>query len=272
MPMTNTYRPDDAAYTDSTGAPITQKDLLDKLRAECPCLADASTFPDTTLWRAFYSSINYLSTLLCWNNELCSNFFHGARRQTETFEPGRGCDGKWLTIKPLYRNNIDTDSFTLVVTIIGSDVTIIDIPASEIVYIEATGEVRINMNQQFTDTNGNLVNPVCDCDCCSKQIIATLSYNSGFDTLPECLIDTICKMVTYNFYNQCGLGASDCSVYSRVHPSAYLTKETNSKTSYEWKIISAEDNFKKMLGYIDEVNIYRFSNCSQLVNDYSGVL
>jgi hypothetical protein len=272
MGFTNTYKPDEVAYTNSSNEDVKQSDLMSWLRAECACLSDSEIFPEASLWKAFYSSITYLSTLLCWNSEACANFYFGKRYQQEVFEPGCGCDGKWLTIKPLYKANIKDDSFKLTVTIIGSKVTTIDIPSEDIEYIEVTNTVRVNMNQTFIDSDGNSVNPVCDCDCCSKEIIASLEYESGFDTLPECLIDTICKMVSYNFNSQCGLAASDCSVYTRVHPNAYLTKETTSGLSYEWKIIEPQDNFRKMLEYIDEYSIYRFSNCSQIINDLSGVI
>jgi len=266
------YAADEVAFTNSDGTDVTYSSLLADLRVNCPCLNDATAFNDDELWRAYFNAVNYLSQLLCWNDTGCGNLFYGERSQLEEFQPGCGCDGKWLTINPLYSYNIDPDSIKLTLTIVGSNITRIEVPADEIEYIPELDIIRVNMNQTFVDTEGNSVNPVYDCDCCSKKIIANVSYKSGFDKLPECIIDTICKMVTYMFYSQCGASASDCSAYTKIHPNAYLVSEKNSKVSYTWQIIDSENAFQKMLNYFDEVNVYKFSNCRELINDYSGVI
>jgi len=186
--------------------PIGKLTIKEQIQAHCQCLPKLS---DAKLQRLLDEAINYISVLTCWRRDLCSTFLH--EKRVETVPIGDlvlcDCDAGIFSFTPFFQNAyadlIDVDSFLVeIVEIRGIEETVTILSQDKYNFITSLGDLRM----QLLD----FVNPR---ECCPPELKARITYFSGYEQIPECLIRVFCDMIgVLEKHNSCDCGScQECS-------------------------------------------------------------
>ena len=152
--------------------------LYDQLSDKCNCVEVRESDVDEL--------INLISMYTCWMQEPCETFLYGERRQVIDV-PDCMCDCSVFTFEPFYKPfDIESFTFTLVAQT-GIEETSIAI--GDVAYSE-------------TDEVFKMMLPIPNCKCksqcgCPTNYKLVVTYNAGFDDLPDCLIPVFCEALKY---------------------------------------------------------------------------
>lgn len=240
-----------------------QQEIIAQVRASCPAFETAS---DIDLWRNIYFVILKLSKLTCWDDPICGSFITGERAQVAKVNvAGCVCFGSIIRFPSRYTPAQDIIDVEL--TVIGDTLetyTLQDITTAQ--YIEATNEFFIDTDNIWLDSENNEVTNILhgvSCGCCVKDFYITIRYNAGYDKIPDCLLDLVCKMICYanSEANKCNTGG--CEAYTPAQWGVYLSREQQGDTQFSWEAVKTLPfmAFQTLLANVETSAVYQISMC-----------
>lgn len=150
-------------------------DIVTQLEEYCPCVDS----PDT---EDIQEIVSIISMYTCWTNTPCETFLLGERREVVDLPPCLDCA---FEFEPFY-TPFDTESFDFVIVKQeGSTITEEHVDA---VYNRATGKFIV-------DTGLPSCNCYRKCSPCKADIKLVVTYEAGYERLPECLLPVFCNLL-----------------------------------------------------------------------------
>lgn len=154
--------------------------IYEQLSEQCNCVTVNQADVDEL--------INLISSYTCWMQSPCETFLSGDRREVLDL-PECMDECEVFTFTPFY-HPFNKDSFTFtMVTQSGIEETTTTI--TDYAYSEIDGDFK-------------MVLPLPDCKCCCdskcecpKKYKLLVTYNAGYETLPDCLISIFCEALQY---------------------------------------------------------------------------
>lgn len=248
-----------------------QEEILAQVRLSCLAFETAS---DSDLWRNVYFAILKLSKLTCWDDQVCGSFILGEREQVAKINvAGCVCFGSIVRFPARYR---PVDSILEVkLTVIGDTVeeyTLQDISTAR--YIEATDEFFIDTKNTWLDGSNNETTDIfhrVSCNCCPKDFYITIRYKAGYTTIPDCLLDLVCKMICYANSDANKCNTSGCEAYTPAQWGVYLSREQQGDTSFSWAKVETLPfvAFQTLLANVETSAIYQISMCG-IIDPFLG--
>lgn len=175
---------------------MTAREIYDQLTQFCDCVDDI-TMKDVE------DMISVVSLATGWLKDPCESFLTSERREVIDLPSCMDCP---YTFEPYYYP-FDPDTFSVsLLTVQGIDETLIPVP--EFRYSEVEGVLRI-------DTG--LVPCHClPCDVCGcpPEYKLVITYEAGYDTIPDCLLPVFCNLIEVihakNDCDCCEKGCTSC--------------------------------------------------------------
>lgn len=166
-------------------------DIVSQLTEYCSCV-DVPTDSEVQ------EIVNLISMYTCWTNAPCESFLLGERREVVDLPPCQDCG---FEFEPFY-HPFDTETFTFtVVKQVGSVITETEVDGT---YNRATGKFIVDTEL-----------PKCKClqhhcDDCEPTYSLIVTYEAGYEKLPECLLPVFCNLLeVIQAKNDCDCDA-DC--------------------------------------------------------------
>ncbi len=150
--------------------------LVEQLRATCECVEDITDAEVNEL-------VNVISMATCWTRVPCETFLRGDRREVVDLPSCADCP---IAFDPYYRPFYeDTFKFYLV-KIHGLDEEVTEI--TDFKYSATDGVFRVDTGL-----------PPCNCGCnpcgCPTSYKMVVTYEAGYDELPDCLLPVFCNVL-----------------------------------------------------------------------------
>lgn len=153
--------------------------IFEQLSSECNCVdvreADVKEL------------INLISSYTCWAQKPCETFLMGERRQVIDV-PDCMCGCGVYTFEPFYYP-FDVSSFTF--TLVAQS------------GINETSTEIMDFAYSETDEAFKMLLPLPKCECkpaqcgCPTKYKLVVTYNAGYETIPECLVPLFCEALKY---------------------------------------------------------------------------
>lgn len=161
--------------------------IIKQLQQHCDCMKDKD-LEDGVIEKNVEEMIHLISLITCWCQEPCENFLMSNR--TEIFEPSEieacGCNKGIVEFIPFYYKGIVDNSFKVtVIETIGIEEKVTDLNSSMFKYSTTSGVLRVDLSDFVTYDQ-------CCCPTFKKLII---TYDAGFEELPDCLVDLFCDVL-----------------------------------------------------------------------------
>lgn len=207
-------------------------ELLDKLKASCPCLEGMSSDQFWPKWRAF---VRFLSNITCW--DVAGGTIERCQRQHSVTLPLRLCDYDCIQVQPYYKC-IDLDTVAVEIrqyTAFG--VNVIPIDNRYFNYDDISDRFYVSLRGQL-DVQDEPCDPTC------RDNVLVFSYVAGYDLEDENWFELICHYMTayVAVTNDC-MTLNDCASVHRLAIGAKLVRKTIDTINYEWEI---DDNSKEL--------------------------
>lgn len=199
--------------------------ILNQVKTTCPCFEDSDL--EAMLDRLF----SLLSISLCWNSETCSTFLKGNREETFDY-----VNDSCMTCKPCERYK----KYPLFWYTKGADIEI-----SEVKLITYSGlaqtETIFSENQYVLRKNTLIIDSTllpsncCTCSCDEFELV--VSYISGYEQLPTCILPVICDLLTSMSLSLQGCGSiNDCCQMRKPKAWQILKSKKLGEIAYTWEI------------------------------------
>lgn len=177
------------------------EEIIEQLKTNCDCISE-NEWEDSKLEANITEFLDLISTMTCWKTKSCENLLLTER--TEIFDIDDlvykcgECDNG-LVIKQLYFDLIQPDSITVKIIVReGIQIKEIEIPEELYTFNPYTGEIYIDLSD-YLPLSGE-----CSCEKILKLIV---TYDAGYETLPECLFPILCDFLDYVIdMNKCTCG------------------------------------------------------------------
>ncbi|GHU63485.1 hypothetical protein FACS189418_6870 [Clostridia bacterium] len=178
-------------------------EILEQLKQYCSCFD--TDVEDSQLEKNIMEVIQYVSNLTCWQNETCETFLNSERKETFTAKDIEccGCDGGLFSTSLFYAQ-IKADTIGVTVFLLsGLEETSTILSPEEFFYSEAFQTLRVNV-AKYLDC----------CGCCPPQMKIVVTYEAGYELLPDCLLPLFCDLLhVVNAKNAC-----DCKACQACKP------------------------------------------------------
>lgn len=248
-----------------------QEAILAQVKASCPAFSEVA---NADLWRNVYFATLKLSKLTCWNDPICGTFILGEREQVARVDiAGCKCFGTIVRF-PVRFQPVDTIT-EVKLTVIGETVEVYTLQDPTLAqYIEATNEFFIDTKLTWLDSEGNVADDIfhgVTCGCCPKDFYITIRYTAGYELIPDCLLDLICKMVCYANASANGCDTGGCEAYTPAQWGVYLSREQQGDTSFSWSKVETLPflAFQRLLESVETSAIYQISMCG-IIDPFLG--
>lgn len=243
---------------------------LSKLRQYCKCFADT---PDNELWWLLYSVIGKVSSRNCWSKKACDTFLLSTRTENVMFDIDncRTCNNN-IKFNLGYDQVSTIDSATILVIKDDGTKEEYTINNPEDYYLSIKNEFKFNLNNYVEDSNGSPVQLTqLDWGCCEPEFILTLEYTAGYENIPDCLWEPICKILQYAVLANNNCSTENCSSMDRIAFNSYVTRQSIKDSSWEWVVPDnkLEDIISSI--YADGINssIFCVSNCHKTFKPFT---
>lgn len=169
--------------------------VVQQLSDYCDCIKDLNK-DGLVLQQNVEELIQLVSIATCWTREPCETFLNSSR--TEVIKVGDidkcKCNGGLVVFEPYYYPfNADSFEVTLV-KIDGVREELIPIDSEDFGYILSEEHLRIDLKSYVTQDK-------CSCESEFRLII---TYDAGFETIPDCLLKVFCDLLHIIFdKNKC---------------------------------------------------------------------
>lgn len=157
--------------------------IVDQLKAYCDCVEDITDADVAEL-------VNIISLATCWvtappkPGEDCPTFLKGARREVMDLPSCADCP---VIFEPYYRPFDETSFKFYLLKIEGIEETMTEI--TDFAYSEIGGVFRVNTGLPSCKCT------VCDPCGCPPEYKLVVTYEAGYDELPECLLPVFCHVL-----------------------------------------------------------------------------
>jgi hypothetical protein len=168
--------------------------IIEQLMDSCDCISGIDRDPEL-LERNIRDLVNLISIQTCWSNGLCETFLLSSRVEFRDIKCFNSCvcDASIMEVMPHYYPFVISSMKLEVIEISGITEITTEIDPDDFIWSESCGVLRIDLKKYVT----------CNCCKCSKYKLR-MTYNAGFEEIPECLIPLFCDIlhVIYN-KNKC---------------------------------------------------------------------
>jgi len=203
-----------------------REEVLEQLERNCPCTKD---LPRHTFAHVVETTINLISAVTGWTNELCETFLKGYRRETFVIDNPvwcSCCENDYIFTTPLYYEQIDTSAIKVYVYHQqGVQDIAVRVSDEDIFYSDLDGVLRINTRPYINERR-------CHCKVDYKIVV---EYLAGYDCIPTCLLDDLCMLlnIVADTINNCG-DCDDCDDDERLTPNSVLASKSVGEITYTW--------------------------------------
>lgn len=179
--------------------------IIQQLKDYCDCLKDKDLKDTDKFAKNVEQLINLISTLTCWKrgDEVCETFLMQTRVEyidVSLISRCCRCDNGIMNTE-LFYDLVQPDSIKLQLKIRdGIHIKYIDIDNSHFEYDVTTNELWIDLSDY-------LLTGECSCEKVEKIIV---TYDAGFEQIPECLLPVFCDYLQYVIeMNRCECSTCD---------------------------------------------------------------
>lgn len=177
------------------------EEIISQLRDNCDCISE-NEWSNTKLEQNISEFLDLISTMTCWKTKACETLLMSEREEifdieSLKFECGV-CDSGLVT-KTLYFDLIQEESVKVKILIkSGIKIEIIELDDELYAFNPYTNEIYVDLSDYVFDDE-------CTCEKIIKMIV---TYDAGYEILPECLFPILCDFLDYVFdMNKCTCGA-----------------------------------------------------------------
>lgn len=166
--------------------PSIKETIIQQLSDYCPCFSDLYKEHADDMDKSVDTMINVVSYATCWTNKPCETFINSEREEIHTIGKIKrcGCDAGIFCFTPFY-TNITPDTIK-VIAIVKDGIKEIpsDLESDKYTYNEYTDQICIDLSDYINE---------CNCDC-TKLVKVVVTYDAGFEMIPDCLLKLFCNM------------------------------------------------------------------------------
>lgn len=237
--------------------------IVDKVKEDCKCVL--STDSDDAINRLIAKALRAISVLTCWGDGECSTLLKGDRREEIDIDLDYcDCFGSVYKSAPFYNKNVTVTSVKLIRitdTIAETTLSIVDS------YNETLGVFFINLNQQFTFSDGSTENPAIQCGCCKAEYKLIIEYEAGYDDIPDCIMDILCRIIGFIKLSASGCETAQdaCYIEDKVAFGTYVIEKSNALETI--KFSAPDDKILKatvqMMQYYQVLELKAISICKK---------
>lgn len=154
--------------------------IYEQIKSYCDCLQNVSNADVDEL-------IELISVYTCWAQNPCETFLYGERQEVVDI-PDCMCNCDVYEFEPFY-TPFDSESFTF---------TLVEQKG-----IEETLTPITQYNYSSVDQNFKIQLPLPSCECvpskceCPTKYKMLVTYNAGYELLPDCLLPIFCEALQY---------------------------------------------------------------------------
>lgn len=177
------------------------EEIIEQLKDNCDCISE-NEWSNTKLEQNISEFLDLISTMTCWKTKACETLLMSEREEifdieSLKFECGV-CDSGLVT-KTLYFDLIQEESVKVKILIkSGIKIEIIELDDELYAFNPYTNEIYVDLSDYVFDDE-------CTCEKTIKMIV---TYDAGYEILPECLFPILCDFLDYVFdMNKCTCGA-----------------------------------------------------------------
>lgn len=170
--------------------------VVQQLSDYCECIKDLNK-DELVLQRNIEELIQLVSIATCWTREPCETFLNSSR--TEYIDIGTvdkcKCNGGLIVFKPYYYPFNKGSFMVTLVKIDGIHEELIPIHDEDYGYIMSKDHLRVDLSNYATQDK-------CGCE---SEYRLMITYDAGFETIPDCLLKVFCDLLSIIF------DKNDCS-------------------------------------------------------------
>lgn len=156
---------------------IVAVEIVDQLSEYCSCVGDVEEADIAEL-------VNTISLATCWMQNPCETFLKSERREVIDLPDCMDCP---MEFTPFY-HPYDPESFKFsLLKIEGITETVTEI--TDFAYSETMGLFRLNTGLPSCKCN------TCGCDDCKPVYKLVVTYEAGYEELPDCLLPVFCNVL-----------------------------------------------------------------------------
>lgn len=203
------------------------KTVVEQLKDKCDCLKET----DTSAYKFEQNVeqlINLISILTCWKRgskeNYCETFLLSERKELFDFKQVKscGCCDNNITTLCLYYDLVKPESISVKLRVRnGIKFSEVEIDSNDISFDEIENNLYIDLSN-YTDVTNN-----CNCDVLQKIIV---TYDAGFEEIPDCLIPVFCDYLSYVIdMNKCECGCDSCDDDNDVNIDDIVNMDSNAE-------------------------------------------
>lgn len=184
------------------------KAVIEQLKDKCDCLkkTDISAYK---FEQNVKQLIHLISILTCWKRgakeNYCETFLLSERKEVFNFKKVQscGCCDSNLATLALYYDLVQPKSIKVSLRVrSGIKFSEVNIDSNDISFDDIENVLYIDLSN-YKDVTSN-----CNCDVLQKIIV---TYDAGFEEIPDCLIPVFCDYLSYVIdMNRCECGCDSC--------------------------------------------------------------
>lgn len=185
------------------------EEIIEQLKNNCDCISE-NEWSNTKLEQNISEFLDLISTMTCWKTKACETLLMSERVEVFDIEDLKyecGVCDSGLVTKTLYFDLIQEESINVKI-LIRNGIKFEEIELSKDLYSYISYD-----NILYVDLSDYIFDDECTCEKIVKLIV---TYDAGYETLPECLFPVLCDFLDYVFdMNKCTCGAcSTCETDS----------------------------------------------------------
>lgn len=187
------------------------EEIIEQLKVNCDCISEDEWTDRSKLEANITEFLDLISTMTCWKTKACENLLLSERQEIfDIDEMSRECNtcDNGLVVKQLYFDLIREESITVrIVVREGIRIQEIEIPKELFSLNPYTDELYVDLSDYIYEYD------ICSCEKIIKMVV---TYDAGYEVLPDCLFPILCDFLDYIIdMNKCTCGAcSTCETDS----------------------------------------------------------
>lgn len=203
-------------------------DVVEQLKDHCLCLADQEEKDVTAVANEM---INLISLSSCWTQESCETLLKSMRTENihiDCIDSACGNDA-YFRFRPFYQFGIENDTISIVVARQnGLSTTYEELEPEEyaLTHVKGYYEIIIDL-KRFARR--------CHCTCDNEELYLEISYEAGYDQLPDCLFPEVCEIITIITASKLGCGSlEECCAMKEPDVTYKLKSKKVGELSWSW--------------------------------------
>lgn len=205
--------------------------ITERLKEHCLCF-DCNDGADLHVYVSKF--LNVLARIFCWSDKDCSTILKSERQEVVPLVDYEVCCCEtYFEFKPYYHKGLDPSSVKFYARIRqGGKRKTVAIDNEKVDYDFVDNSFIINTTQ--------FINPCCPpCEPCETKIEIMAVYEAGYtaDTLPACVLDSLCHFfnIFIAYQNNCG-SLEDCSKMDRLAIGSVLKSKSVDYLIRHWEV------------------------------------